>query len=240
MTTPFTELGHLWRTDPTAPRLTWYDLRSSERLELSGRVLVMWASKAAGLLEDEAAAWPGVRVALDLPVHWRAAYWGLAAWAVGGCVDVTGPLAPDVLVTSSATAAAAGRAGTTVLVTLPALARSHPGGAAPGVLDEAATVGSFPDRYVAVADPAPTDLALVSRSGAITYRDVVAPRRAGRVLVAPHSGETAAALHTCLQVWSGGGSVVLVSGYDGTDDDAAAVDRIGVAERITATDSAPQ
>lgn len=239
MSTPFTDLGRLWLTDPTAPRLTWYDLNRGERLELSGRVLLMWASKAAGLLQDEAAVEPGATVALDLPVHWRAAYWGLAAWAVGAVVDVSVPTVPEVLVTSTATAAAASPAGATILVTLPALARSHPGGAPNGVIDEAATVGSFPDRYVPTANPAPTDLALLDGSGSITYRELATPRTGGRVLVAHGSSATAVALLTSLRVWSGGGSVVLIGGFDGTIADAAALDRIAKDERTTALEPAP-
>ncbi len=240
MSTPFTEMGHLWRTDPTAPRLTWYDLKTGERLELSGRVLHMWASKAAGLLEDEAALGPGDTLALALPVHWRATYWGLAAWAVGASVDVTDPASPDVLVTNAATAAAGRPAGTTILVTLPALARSHPGGTPPGVLDEAAMVGTFPDRYVATAVPGPADLALVADDGPTTYAGLVAPRRGGRVLVAHRDDQTAAALLTCLRVWSAGGSVVLVGGLEGADDEVAALERIAAVERTDDRVPGPQ
>lgn len=231
MSTPFTEIARLWRTDPTAPRLTWYDVKTGERLELSGRVVLMWASKAAGLLEDEAALGPGGTLALDLPVHWRAVYWGLAAWAVGASVDVTDPAYSDVLVTSAATAAARRPAGTTILVTLPALARSHPGGTPPGVIDEAAMLGAFPDRYVATAVPGPADLALVADDGLTTYAGLVAPRRGGRVLVDHRDDQSAAALLTCLRVWFAGGSVVLVAGLDGADDEEAALGRIAAAER---------
>ena len=76
--------------DGGRPRVTAYDDGPSptqgERIELSGRVLGTWVAKAANLLTEELDVQPGDRVALDLPAHWRALYWGLALWSCGACV----------------------------------------------------------------------------------------------------------------------------------------------------------
>jgi len=132
---PAEVLVRMVASDPGRPRLTWYDDEpgptSGERIELSARVLANWVSKAANLLQDDAAAGPGTTVGLDLPAHWRSLYWALATWSVGATVVVGDAVArADVLVTDSP-AAAAGHGGDAVLVSLPALARRTAGAPSP-------------------------------------------------------------------------------------------------------------
>jgi len=69
--------------EPNQPRLTWYG-PDDERVELSGRVLANWVTKATNLLVEEGEVGPGTRVLLDVPVHWRALVWALATWCAGG------------------------------------------------------------------------------------------------------------------------------------------------------------
>ena len=69
--------------EPNQPRLTWYG-PDDERVELSGRVLANWVTKATNLLAEEGEVEPGSRVLLDVPVHWRALVWALATWCAGG------------------------------------------------------------------------------------------------------------------------------------------------------------
>jgi len=76
-------LGLLTGDEPNQPRLTWYG-PDDERVELSGRVLANWVTKATNLLVEEGEVEPGTRVLLDVPVHWRAIVWGLATWCAGG------------------------------------------------------------------------------------------------------------------------------------------------------------
>lgn len=102
MTTPATVLEQLTTDHPQSPRLTCFDDQRTERIELSGAVLVNWISKAANVLQEEFDVEPGSIVAIDLPTgHWRTLYWALAAWAVGASVALDAHEGADVLVTTS-------------------------------------------------------------------------------------------------------------------------------------------
>ena len=155
--TPSALLAALVGSDPTRPRLTWYDDRpgptAGERIELSGRVLGNWTAKAANLLQEDLDAGPGARVAIDLPAHWRAAYWLFAVWTVGAEAVVGGDPAADVVVTTDP--AAAGRSGADVVaVTLAGLARAWAGAPlAAGVIDEAKELATYGDRFEPWAAP---------------------------------------------------------------------------------------
>ncbi|MEE6283139.1 TIGR03089 family protein [Georgenia sp. MJ170] len=80
--------------EPAQPRLTWYGA-DDERVELSGRVLANWVTKATNLLAEEGEVEPGTRVLLDVPVHWRGLVWALATWAAGGHLVVPGETDDD-------------------------------------------------------------------------------------------------------------------------------------------------
>ena len=99
------------RSDPARPRITTYDDTDGptrgERIELSARVLSNWVNKAANALQDEFDIAPGRTVHLDLPPHWRTAYWALATWSVGAAVSLgeAGAGHADLLVTTDPEAA---------------------------------------------------------------------------------------------------------------------------------------
>lgn len=165
------------RHDPARPRITAYDDTGSathgERVELSAKVLANWVSKAANLLQDEWDLGPGSVVRIDLPAHWRSAYWALAVWAVGATVRL-GEGAADALVTTSPAAAAAFAAdgGDAALVSLAALARraDEP---VDGVLDEAAELATHPDAFTAWQEPGDDDVAIIVEGVGTRYADVV-------------------------------------------------------------------
>ena len=215
---PAEVLARMVASDPGRPRLTWYDDEpgptSGERIELSARVLANWVSKAANLLQDDAAAGPGTTVGLDLPAHWRSLYWALATWSVGATV-VVGDAAPgaDVLVTDSP-AAAAGHGADAVLVSLAALARSHPEAAeAPGAVDEARELATHGDLFSPMSDPEAGDVALAADGVDTAYGAVVVPDggwgTAPRVAL---GGGLEPVLRLALAAWAVDGSVVLVRG----------------------------
>lgn len=76
-------LDEALRRDPARPLLTFYDDASGERSELSVVTFATWVAKTANLLRDDLAVADGTTVSLDLPVHWQAAVWLQASWALG-------------------------------------------------------------------------------------------------------------------------------------------------------------
>lgn len=220
---PWDLLAAIQSADPGRPRLTWYDDEpgptTGERIELSARVLVNWVSKAGNLLQDDLAAEPGTRVWLDLPAHWRAVYWALATWAVGATVVLTDGVDADlrddadvVVTCDPATAAAAG--GDAILVSLPALARSHPeASAAEGAVDEARELSTHGDEFSPFTEPDPASTALVVGDAETPYADLVVARPdwgdAPRVALSGALGDT---LVAALSAWALDGSVILSRG----------------------------
>ncbi len=88
--TPVTSTSdHLRRaltSDPSRPRLTYYDDATGERVELSTTTLANWVAKTINLLTLECGVGPGSQVLLHLPRHWTTAVWVLAADATGAQV----------------------------------------------------------------------------------------------------------------------------------------------------------
>jgi uncharacterized protein (TIGR03089 family) len=205
------------------PVLTWYG-DAGERVELTGPALAQWLSKSANLLVEELDAGPGYRVLLDLPGHWRAVVWALAAWRVGACVVVgpgaapgtgtahdegSGPAADAVLTTSPSSFP--GRRGV-VAVALPALARSFPDPLPDGVIDGAAVL-AYGDALGYVPPASVTAPALEGPSGTASHADLVRPDGPdGRVLLDGTALPLDELLRRVLDVLAAGGSVVLVGG----------------------------
>lgn len=227
-TFPADVLARLLASDPGRPRLTWYDDEpgptQGERIELSAKVLANWVSKAANLLQDDCAAGPGTTVGLDLPAHWRAVYWALATWSVGATVvlgDEVGDA--DVLVTTDAAAAAA-HGGDAILVSVPALARSHPEAAeAGGAVDEARELSTHGDQFSPMSDPEAGDLALSREGDDTSFDDLVTPQPTWgaqpRVAIDADLGDL---LGAALSAWAADGSLVAMRGSDHADSDAVA------------------
>jgi uncharacterized protein (TIGR03089 family) len=213
--TPASVLAEILRSDPARPRVTFYEdtpgPTQGERIELSGKVLANWISKAGNALQDEYDLGPGSVVQLCLPPHWRALYWAFAVWSVGGTVNLVGDPTPNLLICDDPD-----QAGTfvpapsdVVIVTLDALARVHPGPVPAGAMDEARELASYGDQFAAMADPAPHDLALITETAHTAYRSVVPhwgwPANT-RVSLA---GDLTAVLQSTLAAWAVNGSVVL-------------------------------
>lgn len=218
MTRPADVLAELLRTDAAAPRITTYDDTDAptrgERIELSARVLSNWVSKAANALQDDFDAAPGSVVRLDLPPHWRTAYWALATWSVGATVslDVEGP-ADVVVTTDPGTAGAAAAAGVgSVLVTLAGLARSATVPVPTGVMDEARELSTHADQFAAWEDASDDDVALVAAGERTAYASIVAPQGESGERRHLTTTDTETFLRITLGLWAAGGSVVLSRG----------------------------
>ncbi len=201
---------HLLRQDPARPRVTYYDDTDGptrgERIELSAKVLTNWVNKAANLLQEEFDAGPGTVVHLALPAaHWRTVYWALAIWAVGATVSTTDPDDADVRIGTS-------DAGTDldVLVTLAALARSHPEPTGTA-LDEARELATYADAFSAWASADGSATALRSATGQWAYDDLVEAGTGDREWV---EGDLPATVRRIAGLFAGDGAVLLVRSPD--------------------------
>ena len=87
----------------SAPLLTYYDLDSGERMELSAISFGNWVDKTSNMLVDDLAVDQGdvisMPLAVEAPGHWLTAVWQLASWQVGLVVDLTNPPTPAAVVT---------------------------------------------------------------------------------------------------------------------------------------------
>ena len=92
------------RINGSAPLLTFYDLDTDARTELSAASLSNWVDKTSNLLEDELGAAEGdvisMPLAAEAPGHWLTAVWQLACWQVGVIVDLTNPTLPVAVITA--------------------------------------------------------------------------------------------------------------------------------------------
>lgn len=223
-------------SEPGRPRLTWYG-PEGERVELSGRVLVNWVTKATNLLVEEYDAGPGLRVGLDLPAHWRTLVWALAAWTCGAAVTLGRE--GDVVATHRPGTAGTDPQASIVAVALPALATAYPEPLPAYVLDGAADLMTRGDvlAWLPATDRDAVALETGPPEPGPTYAGLLtwATARAGaggwptapRVLVgAPGVAELLAA---ALAAWSADGSVVVVA--DGAAPDLTA---LAATERVTA------
>ena len=90
------------RTNGSAPLLTFYDLDSGARTELSATSFSNWVDKTSNLLLDEVAVDEGdvisMPLAVEAPGHWLTAVWQLACWQVGLVIDLTNPSQPAAVV----------------------------------------------------------------------------------------------------------------------------------------------
>jgi uncharacterized protein (TIGR03089 family) len=204
--------------DPGRPRLTWY--APAERVELSGHVLDNWVTKTANLLVEEYDAGPGTRILLDLPVHWRAVVWAIAAWRVGASVVLPPATGRLNLVVTDRPAEHSGV--DVVAVALPALARSYAGELPIGAVDATGAVLTYGDVLTWMPEPDPIGPAIEHSGPNVRHDHLVlwgeetltrhgGARPGGRVLVETTDDRAPLAdvLGMVLAVYAHDGSVVL-------------------------------
>lgn len=191
------------------PLITFYDLATGERVELSGITLGNWVAKATNYLTEELEVEAGARLRLGLPAHWLRPVWALAAWTAGAVVtDRPADIAvvgPDLDADEPIRLAAS-------LRPLGARFADRP----EGFTDIAEVVPPQPDLLLTIDSPGPEDLAIdldgVERSHAEALTVAADDRRL--LLSEPTLAEEIDALvAACL----GGGSLVIAKG--GTTED---------------------
>ena len=234
-------LGAALSRDGARPLLTWVGADGA-RTELSVRTFENNVAKAANLLQDDAGAHTGSRVALHLPPHWQTAVWlgacaatGATAWLDGDDGD---PRVVLALVAPGAVEPTA--APETMAVSLHPFGLPSTVALPPGVLDAAVEVRAHGDRFAAYDPPTGTTPWLVDGDWTWTQAEALEAGRGlaagfevpdgGRVLVRSSRAATgyrfaAAVLALPLAI---DGSVVLVT------DPAADVAAVAEAERCDA------
>lgn len=205
-------------TPSPTPVVTYYDVATGERVELSGVTLANWVAKVANLLVDELDVERGTRIRIGLPSHWLRFAWLLGAWRVGaivtdGAADI-GLSGPELEAEEPVRLAASLR---------PLGARFAD--APEGFLDIALAVPGSPDVFIDVDPPEPQDLAVDLPGLRATHAELLATAPSNeRVLATPRSlAEDATSLVAAL---TGGGSLVVVA-----HGDDAALERIAAQER---------
>lgn len=154
--------------------ITYRDLASGERMELSGASLDNAVAKTAGLLRDELEVEQGAIIGVHLPLHWQRVVW-LGACSATGAVFASEarPEACDILVVDRARLGLVGIAREDVLVSLAPFGLPEASGAPPGVIDAATAMRGHPDTYVPFEEPG-DDLPLLMRdANAVTQGGVM-------------------------------------------------------------------
>ncbi|MDR7086213.1 uncharacterized protein (TIGR03089 family) [Aeromicrobium panaciterrae] len=190
-------------TDASVPLLTYYDISTGERVELSGTTTANWVAKTSNFLVDDLDADSSSRIRIGIPTHWLRFVWILSAWNVGAAIvdsaaDI-GLSGPELEGDERHRVAAS-------LRPLGGRFISEP----EGFLDLGAEVPGHGDHFFA-SDP-PTEAAVALDFGGVsrTHAQLLAtPSDSRRVLVEPGTVERDAQLivAACL----GGGSLVVVT-----------------------------
>ncbi len=161
MTTFADLLASQVRRDPGRPFLTFYDVATGERTELSLTTYANWVAKAAGLLEDELGLDHEDVLLVDLPCHWLGPVFLGAAWSVGLEVAFPGgTTAPDAVVCGPEGLATWGPRAASMPVVASAL---HPLGLRftdplpAGVHDLGVEIWGQPDAYAGLNPPGPSE-----------------------------------------------------------------------------------
>lgn len=200
----------------STPALIWRD--GAERVELSGRVLVNWVEKAAGLLVDELDVAAGDPVTVSPRPHWRLVVLALAALRVGATVRFTATPGADAAVHAELESHLGPDVppGTLLAVAEPALAFACGTELPGGTVDFCEQVRAFPDVYGGFEEPDLTDAALpdagVSHGELLTAALAAAASwTEGTGYLPLPEGWDAPALLTTLGVMLRGGAVLLAA-----------------------------
>lgn len=188
------------------PFVTFYDLATGERVELSGVTTANWVAKTSNYLVDEHEVEPGTRIRLGLPTHWLRIVWLLSAWTVGATVTDR-----DAAIGVSGPELEAGEPVRLAASLRPLGARF----AEPpiGFVDLALEVPAHGDLFVALDPPGPHTVALDLDGTVRTHAELAGTAGDDRRLVLAPSTVERDALAVAAAL-AGGGSLVLVSGGD--------------------------
>lgn len=221
------------REQGSSPLLTYYDLDSGERTELSGISFGNWVDKTSNLLVEEMLVDVGdeieLAVAVGHPGHWVTLVWALACWQLGATVTIGQPSRARIVVAGPDWAEHVG-AQELVACSLHPLGLPFTPALPAGVTDYTLEVRGQSDFHAAVPQ---SGLSPAWHDGVrqLTQADLIGGPVGGPVrrLVQPTdpwSSVRTAIIEPILT----GGSTVIVTGEAGADELA----RIAASERCTA------
>jgi uncharacterized protein (TIGR03089 family) len=202
------------RDQGSAPLLTYYDVNSGERTELSGISLANWVAKTSNLLVDELMIDPGDQIELALatghPAPWVTAVWELACWEVGAVVAIGRRAEARRVVTGRVALAGQGAVDVVACSLHPlGLGFSHP--LPVRVLDYSLEVRGQPDQFAAIPQSGLAP-AWLDDERRLTQAELVAAAGADTARRLLRSKDPWAAVEGLVGALLGGGSLVVVVG----------------------------
>ena len=176
-TTPSELLRSTLERDGARPFLTYSDDATGERIELSVTTFDNWVAKTAGLLRDGLQVEPGDRVVLMIPAHWQALVLAGACWAAGAFAVLDDAGDSPLVVVGPATLEPAPGSSETLALSLRPMGGRFTEPLPAGMLDYAAEVPTYPDRFVAYGPVDPAEPALEAHGVVTTYGGLVGQAR---------------------------------------------------------------
>ena len=222
------------RTNGPDPLITYYDLTTGERTELSAISFVNWVNKTAHLLEYECEIdeenTVTVRLARSAPGHWVTLVWHAAIWAIGATSSPRSRLAELFVVGPDQVTSPLIGQGETVACSLHPLGLGFSVPLPDGVMDYGLEVRSQPDSN-GIRDVYEETLAWVDGDfdvdhAALVQNTTPSPERR---LIRPDDPWLTVQSALIAPVLGGGSSVIVVG--DATPDQ---LERIVSSERVTA------
>jgi uncharacterized protein (TIGR03089 family) len=209
------------RDDPGRPLVTFYDLATGERIELSVATFDNWVAKIANLLADDLGHEPGSRVAIHLPTHWQATVIMAGAWRAGLLLDLSGAAADVTVVPPAPPPGADTSSGDVVVCSLRPLGGPVLASLPSGWVDFAVAVPAQPDVVIQPRPIAPDDPAAEFLTGPLSHGDLLAqsvttagelglPPR-GRLITDASPARASGMVPALAAPLAVGGSVVLVA-----------------------------
>ena len=216
------------------PFVTFYDVGTGERTELSVTTYANWVAKTSSLLLEEYDVERGSRVRIDLPAHWLGPVLLGAVWNLGATALLADAPADssDLVVTGPDGLARHSGTGIPVLATaLHPLGRPFEEPLPGGVDDFGTSVWSQPDAFTPYDPPQGDDLAVEGSTQAQMWSAAAAGSllTSGGRLFTEANPASPSGLASFTQPLVLSGSVVLVAG----DPDPGWIDSMCDTERVT-------
>ncbi|WP_370615909.1 TIGR03089 family protein [Mumia sp. Pv 4-285] len=224
------------RTDASRPVVTYYDLETGERVELSVTTAANWVAKTANMLQDTLGTDDDTTVDVLLPLHWETVVWLLACWVAGCAVSVRPGDRIVVVGPDDLDIAGSQGADDVVALSLRPLGGRFTTPLPPGVIDYNAEVPSHGDRFVAYYPPTDSSPAVRDDGDMLTHADLVAETAArypdGSRVMLVGNRDAVPLLHVVPAVLHATGSLVLVRSAD-PEADSDRIAAIAETERVT-------